>query len=108
MKLLRQIIEGFSCWINSVAETINSLFDRLRSQRHVQFIEEEHDTFTFHELGNGKSTNLPDHRVRIVGGSIVEDLATKLGGDLAWQPDRTDFATFSIPISPARIAQACR
>jgi general secretion pathway protein L len=74
MKLLRQIIEGFSRWIDTVAETINSLFDRLRSQRHVQFIEEEQDTFTLHESGNGKGFHLPDHRVRIVGGSMAETL----------------------------------
>jgi general secretion pathway protein L len=74
MKLLRLIIEGFSRWIDSVAETVNSTFDRLRSRRQVQLIEEEQDTFTLHELGNVKNSSLPDHRIRIVGGSIVETL----------------------------------
>ena len=104
MKLLRQIIEAFSRWIESVAETINSLFDRLRSQRHVQFIEEEHDTFTLHELGNGKSTNLPDHRVRIVGGSMAEALPQNWVGtlrgsriELILRPSRFLFRPLELP-----------
>jgi general secretion pathway protein L len=104
MKFLRQIIEGFSRWIDSVAETINSLFDRLRSQRHVQFIEDEHDTFTLHEPGNGKSSNLPDHRVRIVGGSMVETLPSSwtavLRGsriELILRPSRFLFRPLELP-----------
>lgn len=104
MKLLRQIIEGFSRWIDSVAETVNSIFDRLRSQRHVQFIEEEQDTFTLHELGNVKNSNLPDYRVRIVGGSIVETLpqnwTTTLRGsriELVLRPSRFLFRPLELP-----------
>jgi general secretion pathway protein L len=104
MKLLRHIIEDFSRWIDSVAETVNSIFDRVRSQRHVQFIEEEHDTFTLHELGNVKSSNLPDHRVRIVGGSMVETLppiwATALRGsrvELVLRPSRFLFRPLELP-----------
>ena len=104
MKLVRQIIEGFSRWIDSVAETVNSIIDRLRSQRHVQFIEEEQDIFTLHELGNVKSSNLPDHRVRIVGGSMVETLppnwAAVLRGsriELVLRPSRFLFRPLELP-----------
>jgi general secretion pathway protein L len=104
MKLLRQIIESFSRWIDSVAETINSIFDRLRSQRHVQFIEEGQDTFTLHELGNVKNSILPDHRVHIVGGSIVEALPQNwtmaLRGsriELVLRPSRFLFRPLELP-----------
>ncbi len=104
MKLLGQIIEGFSRWIDSVAETVNSIFDRLRSQRHVQFIEEEQDTFTLHELATGKNSNLPDHRVRFIGGSMAEALppnwATALPGsrvELILRPSRFLFRPLELP-----------
>ena len=101
MKFLRQIIEAISCWIDSVAATINSIFERMRSQRRVQLLEEERDTFTFHLLDNVKRSNLPDHRVRISSGSIVGTLAAKLGVHFARQPDRTGFAAVPIPVSAA-------
>lgn len=104
MNLLRQIIEGYSRWIDSVAETVNSIFDRLRSQRHVQFIEEDHDTFTLHEQGGAKSLNLPDHRVRIIGGSLIGTLppnwATALRGsriELILRPSRFLFRPLELP-----------
>jgi general secretion pathway protein L len=104
MKLLRQIIESFSRWIDSVAETVNSIFDRLRSQRHLQFIEEEQDTFKLHELGNVKNSDLPDYRVRIVSGSIVETLPKNwtmaLRGsriELVLRPSRFLFRPLELP-----------
>ena len=71
MKFVRQIIDGFSSWINSVATTIISIFDRLRSQRHVQLIEGERDKFTLHILDSVKNSNLSDHQIHIANGSIV-------------------------------------
>ncbi len=104
MNLLRQIIDAFSRWIDSVAATINSIFDRTRSQRRVQLIEEEPDTFTLHILDNAKSSNSPDHRVRITSGSIVEPLppnwATILRGsriELVLQPSRFLFRPLELP-----------
>jgi general secretion pathway protein L len=104
MTFLSQIIDGFSCWINSVAATINSVFDRLRSQRHVQLIEEDRDTFTFHVLDNVKNSNLPDHRVRIANGSVVGALppnwVTILQGsriELVLQPSRFLFRPLELP-----------
>ncbi|MGC1095665.1 MAG: hypothetical protein WA905_23330, partial [Pseudolabrys sp.] len=72
MKLLRQIIEAISFWIDSVAATINSIFERTRSHRRVRFVENEHDIFTLHLADGGKNSNLPDQRVQISNGSIVE------------------------------------
>jgi general secretion pathway protein L len=77
MKLLRQIIEAISRWIDSVAATINSLIERMRSQPRVQLVEDEHDAFTFRLLDKVKGSNLPDQRVNILDGSIVGTLSSK-------------------------------
>src|SRR5947207_8770554 len=77
MKRLRQVIEAISCWIDSVAATVNSIFERIRSQRHVQVIEEAPDTFTFHLVDGVKNSHLPDHHVRISSGSVVNALPPK-------------------------------
>jgi general secretion pathway protein L len=74
MKRLRQVFEAISCWIDSVATTVNSLLERIRSQRHVQLIEEAQDTFTFRLADGAGNSNLPDHRVQISNGSIVDTL----------------------------------
>ena len=77
MKLLRQIIEAISFWIDSVAATINSIFERTRSHRRVWFVENEHDIFTLHLVDGGKNSNLPDQQVQISNGSIVQTLPAK-------------------------------
>jgi len=77
MKVLRQIIEAISLWIDSVAATINSIFERTRSHRHVRLVENEHDIFTLHLLDGGKNSDVPDQRVEIANGSIVEPLPPK-------------------------------
>lgn len=104
MKILRQIIETIACWIDSVAATINSLFERTRSQRRVQLVEEEHDTFSLHLLDNLKNSNLPDHRIQISGGAIVGALPPSwvsiLRGsriELILQPSRFLFRPLELP-----------
>ena len=104
MKLLRQIIEAISCWVDSVAATINSIFEWMRSQRRVQFIEEENDTFTFHLVDSGKSPVLSDYRVQISSGSIVGTLPPKwvstLRGsriELVLRPSRFLFRPLELP-----------
>lgn len=77
MKRLRQLIEAISCWIDSVAATVSSMFERVRSQRHIQLIEEGHDTFIFHLVDGAKASNLPDHQIQISSGSIVDTLPPK-------------------------------
>jgi general secretion pathway protein L len=104
MKFLRQIIDGFSAWIDSVAATINALFDRLGSQPRVRLIEDGPDTFTLHMLDDVKNSNLPDHRVRMANGAIVGALppnwATTLRGsrtELVLQPSRFLFRPLELP-----------
>ena len=104
MKFVRQIIDGFASWINSVATTINSIFDRLRSQRHVQLIEGERDNFTLHILDSVKNSNLPDHQIHIANGSIVGALppnwTTILHGsqiELVLLPSRFLFRPLELP-----------
>ena len=104
MKFVRQIIDGFSSWINSVATTIISIFDRLRSQRHVQLIEGERDKFTLHILDSVKNSNLPDHQIHIANGSIVGALppnwTTILHGsqiELVLLPSRFLFRPLELP-----------
>src|SRR5262249_30867654 len=60
-----------------VAVTLNSLLERMRSQRHVQLIEEGHDTFAFRLVDGARNSNLPEHRVQISNGSIVDTLPPK-------------------------------
>ncbi len=104
MTFLRQTVDAFSCWIDSVATTINSLFDRLGSQPHVQLIEEAPDTFTFHMLDAGKKSPLPDHSIRMANGSIVgalpPDWAATLRGsrtELVLRPSRFLFRPLELP-----------
>jgi general secretion pathway protein L len=104
MKLLRQIIEAISCWIDTVATKINSIFERFQSQRHVQLVEEDHDTFTFHLVDSVKNSNLPDHRVHISSGSLMDTLparwASILRGsriELVLRPSRFLFRPLELP-----------
>jgi general secretion pathway protein L len=104
MKYLSQIIEAISCWIDSVAATINSLTERMRSQPRVQLVEEEHDTFRFHLLDTVKGSKLLDHRVKILDGSIVGSLSPRwmsiLRGsrvELVFRPSRFLFRPLELP-----------
>src|ERR1035437_9359296 len=82
----------------------NSIFDRLRSQRHVQLIEGERDNFTLHILDSVKNSNLPDHQIHIANGSIVGALppnwTTILHGsqiELVLLPSRFLFRPLELP-----------
>src|SRR5689334_2893032 len=104
MKLLRQIIEAISCWIDSVATTIDSLIERTRSAPRVQLVEDEHDAFTFRLLDKAKGSNLPDQRINILDGSIVGTLSSKwmsvLRGsriELVLRPSRFLFRPLELP-----------
>ena len=77
MKLLRQIIEAISFWIDSVAATISSIFERTRSHRHVRLVENEIGAFTMRLVDGGKNSNLPDLGVEIANGSLAEPLPPK-------------------------------
>jgi len=77
MNLLRQIIEAISFWIDSVAATISSIFERTLSHRRVSLVEHEIGAFTLHLVDGGKNSNLPDERVEIANGSLAEPLPPK-------------------------------
>jgi general secretion pathway protein L len=104
MNFLRQIIDAFSAWIDSVATTINSIFDRLGSQPHVRLVEDAPDTFTLHMIEGGKRANLPDHRIRMAEGAIDDalppDWASALRGsrtELVLRPSRFLFRPLELP-----------
>lgn len=76
----------------------------MRPLRQVRLIEEEQDTFAFHIVDDVKNSNLPDHRVRITGGSIVGALPpnwmTILRGsrvEMVLQPSRFLFRPLELP-----------
>jgi general secretion pathway protein L len=104
MNLLRQIIAAISFWIDSVAATISSIFERTRSHRRVRLVENEIGSFTLHLVDGGKNSNLPDRRVDIANGSLVEPLPPKwlsiLRGsciELVLQPSRFLFRPLELP-----------
>ena len=67
MNILRQLSEGFSRWIDSVAATAHSLFERWAPQRQVRLTEGEQNTFTLHALGEIRDAILPDQQIRELG-----------------------------------------
>jgi len=69
MTISASIQDAFHRWIESVAGTISALFDRPRSNRNVQIVEEEPDTFTLH-AASGRKGKLPDLRIRIANGAV--------------------------------------
>jgi general secretion pathway protein L len=104
MKAWQSSIEIFSRWIDSVAGTIISLFDRLGSQQHVQVVERDRDVFTMRSLDNGKNSDLADQQISITNGSIVDtlpaDWAANLQGsrvELVLQPSRFLFRPLDLP-----------
>ncbi len=70
MNILPPIQEGFYRWIDSVASTVNGLLNRLQSNHEVRIIESAHDTFTLRAAGPGRKSNVADHRIRIINGTI--------------------------------------
>jgi len=104
MKVLRQIIEAVSCWIDIVAATINSLFEGMRSQPRIQLVEDGDDAFTFRLLDKVRDSNLPDQPVNILDGSIIGTLSSKwmsiLRGsriELVLRPSRFLFRPLELP-----------
>ena len=74
MNLWRQTAEIFSLWIDSVAVSLHSLFERFGSRREVQLIEHENDRFTFHVRNGAKQAGIPDHHVRLENGALRNPL----------------------------------
>jgi general secretion pathway protein L len=104
MNTLRQISEGFSRWIDTVAGSIHSLLERWAPQRQVQLTEGEQDTFTLHALGEIKDAILPDQQISITQGAVAESLSADwlamLRGsraELVLRPTRFMFRPLELP-----------
>jgi len=108
MNYLPQLTDGFSRWIDSVAGTFKSIFDRLRSQREVELIEEAPDSFVLRQqrdsTGSNQSPSLPDHHVRftngVLDGSLPSNWATMLQGsriEITLQSSRFLFRPLELP-----------
>jgi general secretion pathway protein L len=104
MRFLPEVADTFSRWIDSVAETINSLADRFQSRRRVQLLENEDATFTLRALDNAKTSNLAEHRVNIENGRLSDtlpaDWTTVVRGsrmELILRPARFLFRPLELP-----------
>jgi len=104
MNILPPIQEGFYRWIDSVAGTVNGLLNRLQSNHEVRIIENGHDTFTLRAAGPGRKSNLADHRIRIINGTIrgqlPADWAKMLRGsraEMVLNPNRFLFRPLELP-----------
>ena len=68
MKILRQIREVLSRWIDSVAATLIALHGRLAAPRTVRLVEREPGSFTFQAESGGPA--LPSNALRIENGAL--------------------------------------
>jgi general secretion pathway protein L len=103
MTVLRQIADGFSRWIDSVAATLAGMFARFTSSRGVQLVEEDGDVFVVRTPGEDVQSQSPE-RVRIVNGQVSgplpASLATLLQGsqaEIVLRPARFLFRPLELP-----------
>jgi general secretion pathway protein L len=89
---LSTVVEGFSCWIDTVAGVAATWRGRLGSRRVVVLTEVEKGEFT---LSDGQDSGAPDERIKLAPGGIVapaaEDLSSIFFGshvDLVLRPER--------------------
>lgn len=99
MSVPRQIAEGFSRWMDSVAATLVALLGRFSTRRGVQFVEERPGVFAL----QGRATGAVE-RVEIADGHVVgqlpASLATTLRGnrvELVLQSTRFLFRPLELP-----------
>jgi general secretion pathway protein L len=102
MKFLRQLSEGCSRWITSVATTIVTMRGRFVASRPIELIEEPGGEFSVR--GDGKDMAAEVGRIRIVDGKVVgvapAGLADKLResrAQLVLQPARFIFRPLELP-----------
>lgn len=101
MGVLRQIAEGFSRWMESVAATLVALLARFVSRRGVQLVEEKPGTFALQDGGNSQAS---PERVEIADGQVVGQLPASLAAalrgsrvELVLQPARFVFRPLEMP-----------
>jgi general secretion pathway protein L len=87
MTLIRQIADGFSRWMDSIAATLAGILARFASSRAVQLVEGDGDVFTVQTLGrDGRPQSL--ERVRIINGQVSGPLSAGLAAMI--QGSRTE------------------
>jgi general secretion pathway protein L len=97
----RQIADGLSRWIDSVAATVVGLLGRIVARRAVQLVEEKDGVFALQQ--RERASDLPE-RIQIADGRVVGQLpagiATALRGtrvELVLQPARFLFRPLELP-----------
>src|SRR5882724_4664116 len=105
MTVVRQIAEGFSRWIDSVAATVVGLRARVVSRRAVRLLEEDGGVFAMQDRDHVSDAS---ERVRIADGRVVRQLsagtAAALRGsrvELVLQPARFLFRPLELPARAA-------
>jgi general secretion pathway protein L len=102
MTALRQIIDGFFRWIDSVAVTMIAMAGWFASRRTVQFVEEERGAFVL--KGGPGSARLIAEPVQIADGPVADRLPEKVAAllrgsraELVLRPDRFLFRPLPLP-----------
>ena len=101
MSVPRQIAEGFSHWMDTVAATLVALLDRFVARRGVQLIEENPGMFALRSGGRAEDSA---QRIEIADGRVVGELAPNVAAalrgsrvELVLQPARFLFRPLDMP-----------
>jgi general secretion pathway protein L len=102
---LRTTLEqGFSRWIDSVAELIATLLNRFAAPRLLTLVEREANEFDLHSTDDPADQSSAAPHVRIVAGQVLgplpESVATMLRGsrvEITLKPDRFLFCPLELP-----------
>ena len=104
MNAVRQIIEGFLRWIDSVAMTIVTTAGRFASRQVVQLTERERGTFALKASGRREASTLPEERVEITDGQVYSSAPQKIAAmlhgsraELVLQSNRFLFRPLELP-----------
>jgi general secretion pathway protein L len=104
MKIWTTIADGFSRWIDAVADFIVTLSWQFASPHAVKLVEVENGEFVLHPIQELPAADTTSERIRITEGQIVntlsESLATSLRGsriELTLKPERFLFRPLEFP-----------
>jgi len=108
MKILSAVAQGFSYWIESVAETVITLHGWLAPPRVIQLVEGDAGEFAVRTNQQITQTTSTSELIRITDGRIVEALpagmAANVSGsriELMLRADRFLFAPLELPVRAA-------
>src|SRR5579872_1099888 len=99
MKFVRQIADGFSCWMDCVAATIVALLDRFMAPRAVRLVERQDGIFSLQMPG--KEQNQAPVSISGELATCAPETAAVLKGskiDLLMQSDRFFFRSLELPL----------